>query len=63
MKNKSYKYLTMFLLIGFIAGILIGIFIWASMNNIFSIPIGAGFGMLIGTIIGATIDYQKNKQQ
>ena len=61
MKNKSYKYLTMFLLIGFIVGAFIGVLLWAFTHNVFSISIGAGLGMLIGIVIGATIDYQKNK--
>ena len=59
MKNKSYKFLTVFLLIGFMVGTLIGILIWTSMHNVFSIPIGAGLGMLIGIVIGTTIDYRK----
>lgn len=63
MKNSNHKYLTMFLLIGFIVGAFIGVLLWDFMHNIFSIPIGAGLGMLIGIVVGATIDYQKNNQQ
>ena len=63
MKNNNHKYLTMFLLVGFIVGAFIGVLLWAFMHNIFSIPIGTGLGMFIGIVVGATIDYQKNNQQ
>ena len=56
---KSNKYLTIGLLTGFIVGGCIGVLAWAFLQNLFSIFICAGIGMLIGIVIGTLIDYDR----
>lgn len=59
-KDKNYKYLTIFLIIGFIVGACVGVYAWTIFNQNagLSIAIGAGLGMLCGIVIGAVIDYE-----
>ncbi|MCF0149370.1 MAG: hypothetical protein HUJ77_13365 [Clostridium sp.] len=63
MRNE-YKYLTIFLILGFVMGAFIGILLWRvlNFNSGFSISTSAGFGMLIGIVIGSVIDYRINKE-
>lgn len=64
MRNE-YKYLTIFLILGFITGAFIGILLWMFLqfNAGFSIAICAGFGILIGIVVGSVIDYENKKKE
>lgn len=62
MKN-IHRYLTIGLITGFIAGGCIGVLVWMFSQNLFTIPICASVGMLVGIVIGTLIDYEKNNHQ
>lgn len=61
---NEYKYLTIFLVLGFVTDACIGILLWMifKFNAGFSIGISAGFGMLLGILIGSVIDYEGKKE-
>ena len=61
MKNNGY--LVIGLLTGFIVGGCIGVLAWVFFQNLFSIPICASIGTLIGIVIGTVIDYAKNNHE
>lgn len=67
MKEYKNKYLAICIPLGLSLGSCIGIIMSIIMsrdNFIFSISLGAGFGMLIGIIIGSVLDNnKKNKFQ
>lgn len=55
--NSEHKYLTYSIVVGMIIGTVIAVV------TTLNIGICAGAGMLLGVVVGTTIDYQKNKEK
>jgi len=58
------KYLGIGVALGLIFGAWAGLLISIIVNNVYfmlSLPMGAGFGMLVGTVVGTILDSQSKK--
>ncbi|WP_160036397.1 hypothetical protein [Paenibacillus sp. An7] len=64
MNNDKNKYLTIFLIIGFSSGACVSLIVnsFLDLNVGISISLGAGFGMLLGIVIGSLIDYERQNK-